>query len=315
MMRLYYKGQNTVIKTASVHPFDASQKLLWVDLQNPPLEEIDEIEKLFGINIPSRLQQEEIESSSRYTETDDCIIANSNFIQFFADNQYINVHVSFVIKEELLVTYREGSLQSFADCVRKIKANPKIFVNGKMILVAIFETRIDIDADLIESFSRQISAISRQLSEGVSENSLVLKQIAALQETTMQLRANIIDKQRVTSSMLKSQVFSAEERDRLRILIKDITSLVEHTLFLFERLEYLQNTILGLVNTEQNKIIKLFTVVSVIFMPPTLIASMYGMNFRYIPELDWKIGYPLAILFMISSSVIILFYFRKKKWL
>jgi magnesium transporter len=315
MMRLYYKGQNTVIKTTSVQPIETTDKLLWVDLQNPPVEEIDEIEQLFDINIPSRLQQEEIESSSRYTETDDCIVANSNFIQFHANNQYENVHVSFLVKNDLLVTYREGSLQSFAECVKKIKTNPRTFANGKMILLAIFETRVDIDADLIESFSRQISAISKQLSEGTNVSADVLKQIAALQETTMQLRANIIDKQRVTSSMLKSQEFSLEERERLRILNKDITSLVEHTSFLFERLEYLQNTILGLVNTEQNKIIKLFTVVSVIFMPPTLIASMYGMNFKYIPELDWKIGYPLAIVLMISSSVIILFLFRKKKWL
>ncbi len=315
MMRLYYKGQNTVIKTTSILPIDSTKKLLWVDLQNPLIEEIAEIERLFEINIPSRLQQEEIELSSRYTETDDYIIANSNFIQFHANNQYENVHVSFLVKEDLLITYREASLQSFAECVSKIRTNPKTFVNGKMILLAIFETRVDIDADLIESFSKQISGISKQLSEGNNENSSVLKQIAALQETTMQLRANIIDKQRVTSSMLKSQEFNAEEKDRLRILIKDINSLVEHTNFLFERLEYLQNTILGLVNTEQNKIIKLFTVVAVIFMPPTLIASMYGMNFKYIPELDWKIGYPLAILLMIGSSVIILFIFRKKKWL
>ncbi len=315
MMRLYYKGQNTVIKTTSILPIDSTQKLLWVDLQNPLVEEIAEIERLFEIDIPSRLQQEEIELSSRYTETDDYIIANSNFIQFHANNQYENVHVSFLVKEDLLITYREASLQSFAECVSKIRTNPKTFVNGKMILLAIFETRVDIDADLIESFSRQISGISKQFSEGNSDNSVVLKQIAALQETTMQLRANIIDKQRVTSSMLKSQEFNAEEKDRLRILIRDINSLVEHTNFLFERLEYLQNTILGLVNTEQNKIIKLFTVVAVIFMPPTLIASMYGMNFKYIPELNWKIGYPLAILLMIGSSVVILFIFRKKKWL
>ncbi len=315
MIRLYYKNQNTVIKTAKILPINHSEKLLWIDLQNPSIEEVDEIEKLFAVNIPTRIQQEEIESSSRYTETDEYIIANSNFIQFYANNKYENVHVSFIIKDELLITYREGSLQSFAECVKKIKTNPKTFVNGKMILLAIFETRVDMDADTIEAFSRQISLISKQLSESQYDSTLAFKQIAALQETSMQLRANIIDKQRVTSSILKSNEFNSEERDRLRILIKDITSLVEHTIFLFERLEYLQNTVLGLVNTEQNKIIKLFTIVSVIFMPPTLIASIYGMNFKYLPELDWKIGYPLAILLMISSSLLILVLFRKRKWL
>jgi magnesium transporter len=119
----------------------------------------------------------------------------------------------------------------------------------------------------------------------------------------------------VVSLMLKNMEFTDDEKERLRILNKDIDSLVDHTNFLFERLEYLQNTFLGLVNIDQNKIIKIFTMVSVIIMPPTLIASMYGMNFKFMPELDWRLGYPMSLLLMVGSSVVTWIIFKRHKWL
>ena len=115
--------------------------------------------------------------------------------------------------------------------------------------------------------------------------------------------------------MLKSKLFPKEDYENMRIMIKDVGSLLDHTSFNFERLEFLQNTFLGLVDMEQNRIIKIFTVVTVIFMPPTLIASAYGMNFKFMPELDQVWGYPFAILLMALSSVFTLLFFRRKKWL
>ena len=129
------------------------------------------------------------------------------------------------------------------------------------------------------------------------------------------IRESITDKQRLVSSLLKSHFIANAENERLRIIIRDINSLLQHTEFGFERLEYLQNTFLGLVNIEQNQVIKIFTVVTVVFMPPTLIASIYGMNFYHMPELDWLAGYPLALALMVFSSIIFLWYFKKKKWL
>jgi len=119
----------------------------------------------------------------------------------------------------------------------------------------------------------------------------------------------------VMSAILKSERFPAKKDERIRIMLKDTGSLLTHTAFSFERLEFLQNTFLGLMNIEQNKIIKMFSVVAVIFMPPTLIASMYGMNFKLLPELEWQFGYPFAILLMMASSGLTLLYFRRKGWL
>jgi magnesium transporter len=183
------------------------------------------------------------------------------------------------------------------------------------VLIAIFETRIDQDADSIENISREISVMSREISINKNTREEALLRITEYQELTMTLRENIFDKQRVVSAMLRSEKFQKNEHDKLRIVIKDINSLLEHTAFNFERLEYLQNTFMGLVNIEQNKIIKIFTVVSVIFMPPTLIASVYGMNFDFLPELHWAKGYYFALLLMVMSSVVTLFIFRKRGWL
>jgi len=167
---------------------------------------------------------------------------------------------------------------------------------------------------MIENMTQKITQLSNSLTLQEADEEL-LSEIKNLQEKTMLLRENIIDKQRVVSSMLRSEFIPAELQPKLTIIIKDINSLLEHIRFSFDRLDYLQDTFLGYVNIEQNTIIKIFTIVSVIFMPPTLIASIYGMNFHFMPELDKKWGYPLAILFMVLSSLFILYYFKKKKWL
>jgi magnesium transporter len=315
MIRLYRRGEDHVTKTVSLAADGPLDNLIWVDLQDATIDEIDEVEKRFNIDIPSRLQQEEIESSSRYVETDEYLIANSSFLHLNEERNFVSIPISFLVKNDLLVTYREGHVRSFAECVKKIKSNHKAFSNGKLILLVLFETRIDFDADLIEGMSRQISIISKQLTDENGTHAQLLKEITNYQEITMQLRENAVDKQRVISSMLKSSEFNEDEKERLRIILRDVNSLIDHTNFLFERLEYLQNTFLGLVNIDQNKIIKIFTVVSVVFMPPTLIASIYGMNFHKLPELTWHFGYPFSIFLMLASSITTLIIFKKKKWL
>lgn len=132
----------------------------------------------------------------------------------------------------------------------------------------------------------------------------------------MSIRENVVDKQRVISAMIRSDGwFTDDEQQRLRTLIKDINSLIDHTNFIFERLEFLQNTYLGLIDLEQNRVVKIFTVVSLVFLPPTLLASIWGMNFDGMPELNWAFGYPVAIGSMLLSSLLTILIFRRKKWL
>jgi magnesium transporter len=157
--------------------------------------------------------------------------------------------------------------------------------------------------------------VSKKLVKERSIEEETLLRITQLQEYTILIRGSIMDKQRLVSSLLRSERLDKPEIVRLRVILKDINSLLQHTQFSFERLEYLQNTFLGLVNIDQNQVIKIFTVVTVIFLPPTLIASIYGMNFEFMPELRWRLGYPFAIGLMILSSLLFLWFFKRKNWL
>jgi len=182
-------------------------------------------------------------------------------------------------------------------------------------MATLLEAGIDNDADLLENLSRQVAELSKTVTIGGTPDEKLILKITRVQEMTMEIRQNAVDKQRVISAILKSREFEGEDYERLRIVIKDINSLIDHANFNFQRLEYLQNTFLGLVNIEQNKIIKIFTVASVIFMPPTLIASVYGMNFRFIEAFKWKYGFIYAIILMVLSSLGTLYFFRRRKWL
>jgi magnesium transporter len=199
-----------------------------------------------------------------------------------------------------------GDLKIFADTVRRLKSPSSLENNkehGLNVFLTVLETRIDGDADLIEAINRKLNAFSRELLTQRSLKEDLLLGIAQLQENVMVLHETITEKQRVVSSMIRIPEFNKIENERLKIIMNDITSLIQHSQFSSERLEYLQNTFLGLANIEQNQVIKIFTVVTVVFMPPTLIASIYGMNFSFMPELKWATGYPFAIALMIVSSV------------
>lgn len=286
------------------------QSFLWIDLNDVDEEIENELEDFLKIYIQEEEEMIEIEMSSRYIETNDTLVVNSNFLL----SNFESDPVSFILKNNILVTVRSQELISFHETVKKISANPKNYPTGAHVLVALFETRVEFDADMIENMTQKITQLSNSLSMQEADKDLLME-IKNLQEKTMMLRENIIDKQRTVSSMLRSEFIPAELQPKLSIIIKDINSLVEHIKFSFDRLDYLQDTFLGYVNIEQNKIIKIFTIVSVVFMPPTLIASIYGMNFDFMPELHLKHGYVVSIGLMVVSSLLILYFFKKKKWL
>ncbi|MDD3779178.1 MAG: magnesium/cobalt transporter CorA [Proteiniphilum sp.] len=311
-IKLFYHKDGIVRLSRSLDFLKSNpiQNFLWIDLNDVDEEVENELEDFLKIYIQEEEEMIEIEMSSRYIETNDTLVVNSNFLL----SNFETDPVSFILKNNILVTVRGEELISFHETVKKISANPRNYPTGTHVLVALLETRVEFDADMIENMTQKITQLSNSLTLQEADEEL-LSEIKNLQEKTMMLRENIIDKQRVVSSMLRSEFIPAELQPKLTIIIKDINSLVEHIKFSFDRLDYLQDTFLGYVNIEQNKIIKIFTIVSVIFMPPTLIASIYGMNFDFMPELDKKWGYPIAILSMVLSSLFILYYFKKRKWL
>ncbi|WP_207427728.1 magnesium/cobalt transporter CorA [Pedobacter sp. SYSU D00535] len=317
MLRIYYKKDKRLAKETELEELREipMESLIWVDLQNPTVKEKATIETYFDIKYSSEEKSQEIESSSRFNEMEDELIINSNFLSI-REKGFEYCPVSIIIEKGILFTYRDDDLKTFGESVKRIKASPGSYSNGFQILLTILETAIDQDADLIEGLAKRIAELNQQLTlrKSRSDEEILIK-LSSFQNETMSLRENIIDKQRLISALMKSSTFPEEYMGVLRIMIKDISSLLEHNKFAFERLEYLQDTFMGFVNIEQNHIIKIFTVATVAFMPPTLIASIYGMNFRLMPELEWQYGYAFALLLMILSSAITLIFFKKKNWL
>lgn len=314
MTRVFYYKNEAIEKAENLDILNqiSRKHLLWVDLQFPTTEEQTKIETYFEINFSLQEEESGLESNARFYETDRFIYINSNFTSK-QENYYENCPIIFYIIDGILITKRNTDLPSFAEIVKKIKRNQKAFKNGNEILEGILETEVDLDSDYLEYISKEIAQLGKNLSKDNLDEENVLLKINQYQESTLFLREGFVDKQRVVSSLIKSNDFNSTPR--LKILVKDINSMLEFSAFVFKRLEYLQNTLMGLITIEQNKAIKIFTIVSVVFMPPTLIASVYGMNFKFIPELNWHFGYPMALFFIISSSLLTLFIFKKKKWL
>ena len=311
-LRIFYKdnGRIKISKTIETLKEVPLSSCLWIDLIDVDVDVESELEQFLKIYIQEEEEMEEIELSSRYMETEDSIVANSSFLL----DSFEEETISFIIKNNILISVRNEQLRSFNETVKKMFANPRNYLSGHPGLVALLETRVDYEADMIEEMTREITVLSNRLKANEDLDDDILIDIKELQEKTMKIRENIVDKSRVCSNILRSELFPTDAKAKLSIVIKDINSLFEHTRFSFDRLEYLQDAFLGLINLQQNKITKTFTIVSVIFMPPTLVASIYGMNFN-MPELGWEHGYLYALGLMVICVVVILLFFRWKKWL
>ena len=314
MIEIFYKkdGQMMVSQSETDFATIPYTDVVWIDLFVPSGEEKRAVEQFLGTVIQNRAQAEEIEISSRFYETEKAIFANTSFLTPGPD-EYNEETVSFILTDNILTTLRECPLRSFTDLQRRILAFPKMYESGHVAFLSILEQRIDLDADMVELVSKEINQYNRKVSVGEDISEEFLIDINLLQENTMLIRENIIDKQRVISSILKSPKYPKEYHSRLNVLLKDISSLINHTDFGFERLEYLQNTVLGIINLDQNKIMKVFTLVSLMLMPPTLIASFFGMNvsFGWVGTSAWS--WLIVLLLMGISTVAIFIVFKSRK--
>lgn len=316
MITIYLKQYNKIVRNADLKLFDelGYDDILWIDLMTPTIKEQKAVENFMEINLQTRQQVEEIESTSKYFETENAIFTNSNF--FLMNGETFAVEpVSLIISEGVLISVRSAESRTVRETEKKLQMNYRAYPTSYHLMISILEVRIDFDADLVESISKQIARLSKDLNSGNSVDREVLHRINSLQESTMLVRETIFDRQRVLSGILRSERFPNDIYPRLQLMIKDVNSLINHADFSFERLDYLQDTALGLINIEQNNITKIFTIAAVFFMPATLVASIYGMNFHHMPELEWRYGYLFAIGLIILVSCLTIAYFKHKKWL
>ena len=317
MVNCYIKKGNRLNVIEGIEFLENSEdknSVIWIDMLLPSIEEVRAVEEMFDIEFPTKQETEEIELSSRYWEENNRIEINSYFL-INENNQAANETVSFILQGSLLISVRYKKLESFNTFTKKLLISPREFKNGYAIFCQIIDIRIDADADIIEHLSKEITKIRKHVFTDYSnDDEEILEKISTFEDLNMKIRENLTDKQRILNSLLKSQKF-IDDKNEIPIMLKDIKSLIDHTNFNFERLDYLQNIFIGILSIEQNKVIKIFTIVNVIFLPPTLIASIYGMNFEFIPELHWEYGYLFSIIFMIIASITPILIFKKKGWI
>ena len=277
--------------------------VIWIDLFSPEGDEKRATEKFLDTEIQSRAQAEEIESSSRFSETGSAMFANTNFL-IPGPEEYVMEAVSFTLVDNVLATLRDVPLRSFTDLQRKMMALPRLFPNGYWVFVSIMDQRVDLDADMIELMSKEIAQYSRRINQQEDINEDFLLDINQLQDNTMLVRENIVDKQRLISNMIKSDKLPSELEPRFNVLLQDISSLINHSNFSFERLEYLQDTV----------VMKIFTLISLLLMPPTLVASFFGMNVK-LPLAGNEWAWLIIIAVMVLSLGLILLLFKRRKML
>ena len=316
MITIYLKQYNKIVRNADIKLFDdlGYDDILWIDLFSPTIKEQKAVENFMEVSLLTKQQAEEIESSSKYSETENAIFSNSNFF-VVGDGRMSVEPISFIICEGVLITVRNAESRTFNEASKRLQMNARAYPTGYHLLISILEVRIDADADLVEAMARQIAALSKDITVDGQVEKEDIKRINQLQENTMLIREHIFDRQRVLSGIQRSERFPNDIYPRLQLMIKDVNSLISHADFSFERLDYLQDTALGLISIEQNNVTKIFTVASLFFMPATMIASLYGMNFKFMPELEWKYGYLFALGLMVTVSLGTYWLFKRKKWL
>lgn len=322
MVKFYILQDNHIeIKTLTSMEADIDKSsIVWIDLLSPSADELKMIAEHYSIEFPTSNEREEIELSSRYWEDHQSISINAYFfIAFFfvqTTKKPYNETVTFIVQDNILFTLRYAELKTFDEMEKRILARSKEFIHCFDIMIQIFDIRVDADADILEYATKEINHLRQSLFvENDTYSDGILRKIATAQEFNLRIQETVLDKRRIVTALQKSNKIPTSLKEELIVISKDINSLIEFTNINQNSLDNIQNLFLGQVNIEQNKIIKIFTVASVALMPPTLIASVYGMNFHFMPELNWQLGYPYSIGLMLISAAIPLGYFRKKGWL
>jgi magnesium transporter len=291
---------------------------IWIDVIDPEEEELIWIKEAFGVLLPELDDLGDLEASARYFEADDGHMHIRTDFLLDEEETSRNVRVAFVMTKQVLFSIHDEDLPVFRLVRLRARLRPGSVSNAKDVLLDLYSTDAEYSADALEEVYENLEqAGKRVLSDDISDKDAaeVLETIAKEEDTNGRIRRNVMDTRRALSFLMRSKLLSDEQQEEARQILRDIDSLENHTAFLFDKINFLMDATVGFINLNQSKIIKIFSVVSVALMPPTLLASIWGMNFQHMPELTQTWGYPAAILSMVISAIIPLSYFRHKGWL
>ena len=293
----------------------ALSNALWLDLVDPTEEERALMETQHRLPLPETEDVEEIEASARSFQDEAGLHIHSLFLHT-VDDRRRNSSVAFTLHEGQLITLREREIPAFRLLRMRAKRQPGMALDAVSILLALFEIKIDDLADTLEEVYTGLEYTSNHvLEENDDPIESDIDELAMHEDTNGKVRLCLLDTQRALTFLLRHGKLSADHAETARELLRDIESLLPHNSFVFDKINFLMNAAMGFISIEQNKIIKIFSIAAVVFLPPTMIASIYGMNFRLMPELNWGLGYPWALGLMVLSGVTPYLFFKRKGWL
>ena len=299
-------------------------RAVWIDMLNPSVPEEEAVQADIGVALPTRAEMEEIEISSRLYYEDGAAFMTA-ILPAHADGDDVQMApVTFALAGERLVTVRYHDPRVFRTFAQKCEKSGSGGTSAEAVLMGLLEAIVDRLADILERAARDIDGISRSIFERGSQPRRgrdfqdVLEGIGRKGDLLSNIRDSLMTLERMfgfLGQVIPPRGGDPAIRARLKSLVRDARSLTDHASFLSQKNTFLLDAILGMINIEQNAIIKIFSVAAVVFLPPTLIASIYGMNFVHMPELAWLAGYPIALVLMIVSAILPFVYFRYRRWL
>ena len=302
------------------------EEAVWVDLLNPTQEEEKKVERALKFNVPTREEQQEIEASSRLYQENGAYFMTATLLYTTEQGDPRTTPATFILAGQRLVTVRYAEPRAFPIFVARCNRTETDLKSGPAVLIGLLETIIDRLADFIERLQAEVEGLSHSIFEpkggGVASRQrrfdVLLRAIGREGEITSKARESAHSLGRLLTFLIHAANERKEGKPlqaRIRTAARDVTSLTDYATFLSGKIIFLLDATLGSINIQQNDIIKIFSVAAVVFLPPTLIASIYGMNFHFMPELSWWFGYPLAIALMILAAVLPYLYFKRRGWL
>jgi magnesium transporter len=293
---------------------------VWVDLTDPTDEEHVWVKNIYGVTLPGEDEVKDIEASARYYEAENGDLhLRTDFLIEEDAGPSRTVTVAFILARDMLFSVHTDDLPVFRLVRMRARSRPGSIGDYKDVLLDLYETDAEYSADALEGIYQNLEEVSsRVLQKEFTDYdaAAVLNAIAQEEDLNGRIRRNMMDTRRAVSFLMRGRLLNSDQFEEARQILRDIESLDGHTSFLFDKINFLMDATVGLININQNKIIKIFSVASVAFLPPTLIASIYGMNFKgWFPELDWSFGYPFALGLMLTSAIAPFWYFRRRGWL
>ncbi len=314
MITSYRVDMHRLVETVG-HSADSFDDAVWIDLHQPGVGETEAITERFGLILSQNVSAGEIEATARYVEEENAIQLQLNFLDH-REQPLRNTNAAFAWRGGPLLSLHESELVA-VDLFRvRAERQPELAKDAMNVLLGILESKVDHLADVLEATYGRLDQLSRRVLDHVEADlKSDLVALAGVEGRNGKIRLNLMDTQQVLTSLHRSNKLPPDIRDRLGDVLRDVDSLLSHTAFLLEQISFLSGTIIGLINIEQNQIVKVLSVVAAVFLPPTLIASLYGMNFRFMPELSWPLGYPMAVLLMVILGVAPYLYAKRRGWM